>query len=172
MRSITRRVFIVIAILAAAPAFAGKIGFLDTERAIKSVKEGQRQMRILDEWSNQKADEVEALRDRTNEIAEQINEKRTIASEEIIRNLEDEFLRAKREFEDARRALQRDFDAKQEELLSQVATRVRDLAGEYAEANGFDAIMMFESIPLVYVDDSVIITDEVIRLYDERYPIN
>jgi len=172
MQSIARRLVIVIAILAAAPAFAGKIGFLDTERAIKSVKEGQRQMRILDDWSNRKADEVEALRDRTNEIAEQINAQRTIASEDVIHELEEKFLQAKREFEDARRALQRDYEAKQEELLSQVATRIRNLAGEYAETNGFDAIMMFESIPLVYVDDSVIITDAVIRLYDERFPVN
>jgi Skp family chaperone for outer membrane proteins len=172
MQLIARPIFVLMAILVAAPAFAGKIGFLDTERAIKSVKEGQRQMRILDEWSNQKADEVEALRKRTNDIAERINAQRTIASEEVIRELEDEFLRAKREFEDAGRALQREFEAKQEELLSTVATRVRNLAGEYAEANGFDAIMMFESIPLVYVDDSAIITDAVIRLYDERYPVD
>ena len=127
MQIVARRAFILAAILVAAPAFAGKIGFLDTERAIKSVKEGQRQLRILDEWSNQKADEVEALRDRTNEIAEQINAQRTIASEEAMRELEDEFLRAKRQFEDAGRALQREFEAKQEELLARVATRVARL---------------------------------------------
>jgi len=53
-----------------------------------------------------------------------------------------------------------------------VATRVRDLAGEYAAANGFDAIFMFETAPLVYVAASSIITDALIRLYDEHYPVN
>jgi hypothetical protein len=56
--------------------------------------------------------------------------------------------------------------------LAQVATRIRDLAGEYAAANGFDAIFMFESTPLVYVAESAVITDAVIRLYDQRYPVN
>lgn len=53
-----------------------------------------------------------------------------------------------------------------------MATRVRDLAGEYAVANGFDAIFMFEMAPLVYVAASSIITDALIRLYDEHYPVN
>jgi hypothetical protein len=56
--------------------------------------------------------------------------------------------------------------------LAQVATRVRNLAGEYARANDFDAILMFETVPLVYVNDSVIITDPVIQLYNQRYPVN
>ena len=59
-----------------------------------------------------------------------------------------------------------------ESCLRLVATRVRDLAGEYASSNGFDAIFMLESQPLVYIANSAIITDAVIKLYDERFPIN
>jgi len=53
-----------------------------------------------------------------------------------------------------------------------VATRVRDLAGEYAAAKGFDPILMFETTLLVYVADSSIITDAAIRLCDQRNPVN
>jgi Skp family chaperone for outer membrane proteins len=45
------------------------------------------------------------------------------------------------------------------------------VAEEYAEANGFDAVFMLEAQPMVYVAESAIITDEVIRIYDERFPI-
>jgi Skp family chaperone for outer membrane proteins len=172
MKNFVRWILTLVVVCVAVPAAAGKIGFLDTERAVKTVKEGQRQMQVLDAWSNQRTDQVESLRDRVNEIAEQINAQRTIASDEVLTNLENEFLQAKRSFEDAGRALQRDFEAKQEELFAQVATRVRDLAGEYAKANGFDAVLMFETVPLVYVNESVIITDAVIQLYNERYPVN
>jgi Skp family chaperone for outer membrane proteins len=172
MKNFVRWILTLVVVCVAVPAAAGKIGFLDTERAVKTVKEGQRQMQVLDAWSNQRTDQVESLRDRVNEIAEQINAQRTIASDEVLTNLENEFLQAKRSFEDAGRALQRDFEAKQEELFAQVATRVRDSAGEYAKANGFDAVLMFETVPLVYVNESVIITDAVIQLYNERYPVN
>lgn len=172
MQIIARRILFAIAILAAVPAAAGQIGFLDSERAIKTVKEGQRQMQILDDWSNRRADEVEALRDRANEIARQINVQRAVSPAETVLQLESELLQAQRALEDAGRALKRDFEAKQKELLDQVVTRMRELTREYAAANGFDAVFMFETTPLVYVSDSVIITDAVIQLYDERYPID
>ncbi len=66
----------------------------------------------------------------------------------------------------------REFDAKQRELLAEVATRIRNVASEYAAANGFDAVFALDSQPLVYIADSAIITNAVIRLYDEKYPVD
>jgi Skp family chaperone for outer membrane proteins len=127
-------------------------------------------MQVLDVWANQRADEVEKMRDQVTETTERLNAQRTIATEDVLRELENELLQAQRELEDAARALRSDFDAKQMELLSEVATRVREIADEYARANGFDAIFMLESQPLLYVAESAIITDAVVRLYDQRYP--
>ena len=171
MQIVVRCIFILFVAVAAIPAVAGNVGFLDTERAIKTVKEGQRQYQALDAWSNQRADEVEAKQNRVSELTQRLDTQRTVASADAIRQLEAERLQAQRDFEDAGRALQRDFEAKKMDLLVRVATRVRDVAAEYAAANGFDAIFMFESQPLVYVAESAIITDAVVRLYDERFPI-
>jgi len=174
MQIIVRCIFVlfaVFAVFAAIPAVAGNVGFLDTERAIKTVKEGQRQYQVLDAWANQRADEVEAIQNRVTELTQRLNNQRTVASTDAIRQLENDLLEAQRGLEDAGRVLQRDFEAKKIELIARVATRVRDVAGEYAAANGFDAVFMFESVPLVYVTESAIITDAVIRLYDERFPI-
>jgi len=172
MRVFVRWILTLVVAFTAIPVVAGNIGFLDTERAIKTVKEGQRQLQLLDEWSTRKSDEVEKLQSRVAELTQQLNAQRTIASADAIRQLEDQLLVAQRSFEDAGRALQRDFEAKQRELLALVATRVRDVAGEYASSNGFDAIFMLESQPLVYIANSAVITDAVIKLYDERFPID
>jgi len=172
MRVFMRWILTLVAAFVAIPVMAGNVGFLDTERAIKTVKEGQRQLQILDEWATQKSNDVEQMQSRVAELTQQLNAQRTVASADAIRKLEDDLLVAQRNVEDAGRALQRDFEAKQRELLALVATRVRDLAGEYASANGFDAIFMLESQPLVYIANSAVITDPVIQLYDERYPIN
>ena len=172
MQIYVRWILTLAAAFVAVPAVAGNVGFLDTERAIKTVKEGQRQFQILDAWASQKSAEYDAMQSRVAELNQQLNSQRTIASADVIRQLEDEVLQAQRAFEDAGRVLRREFEAKQGELLAQVATRVRDLAGEYATANGFDAIFMLESQPLVYIENSAVITDAVIRLYDERFPID
>ena len=171
MQIIVRWILVLSAVFAAIPAVAGNVGFLDTERAIKTVEEGQRQYQALDAWANRRAAEVEAIQKRVTELTQRLDNQRTIASPDAIRQLENDLLRAQRDLEDAGRTLQRDYDAKNRELLARVATRVRDVAGEYAAANGFDAIFLFESQPLVYVAESAVITDAVIRLYDERFPI-
>lgn len=172
MQIIVRWILVLSVVFAAIPAAAGNIAFLNTERAIKTVKEGQRQYQALDAWSNERADEVEAMQNRVTELTQQLNTQRTVASIDAVGQLEKDLLQAQRDLEDAGRKLQRDFEAKQMELLSRVATRVRDVAGEYAEANGFDAIFMLESQPLVYIAESAVITDVVIRIYDERFPID
>lgn len=172
MQIFVRWILTLVAAFVAIPVAAGNVGFLDTERAIKTVKEGQRQLQILDEWAAQKSDEVETMQNRVAELTQQLNTQRSVASDEVISRLENDLLNAQRQFEDAGRALQREFEAKQRELLAVVATRIRDLAGEYASANGFDAIFMLESQPLVYIANSAIITEAVIKLYDERYPID
>jgi len=171
MQIIVRWISILSLVFSAIPAVAGNAGFLNTERAIKTVKEGQRQYQALDAWANQRADEVEAIQNRVTELTQRLDAQRTIASTDTIRQLENELLQAQRDLEDAGRTLQRDFEAKKKELLARVATRIRDVASQYAAANGFDAIFMLESQPLVYVAESAVITDAVIRLYDEQFPI-
>ena len=172
MQVFVRWLITLVVAFAAIPAVAGNIGFLDSERAVKTVKEGQRQFQALDAWANQRSDEVEAVQNRVTELTQQLESQRTVASADAVRLLEGELLQAQRDLEDAARMLQRDYEKKRRELLAEVATRVRDVAGEYAETNGFDAIFMLESQPLVYVAESVIITDAVIRIYDQRFPID
>jgi outer membrane protein len=158
-------------VFACVPASAGKIGFMDTEQVIRSVQEGRRQLAILDEWGNRKSDEVEAVQNRVVALRRQLEEQRPVASGDAIRKLEEDLLQAQRDFEDVGRALRRELDEKQRELLAEVAIRVRMVATDYGNANGFDAIFTLDAQPLVFIADSAIITDEVIRLYDERYPV-
>jgi outer membrane protein len=171
MQSVMRWVLIVAILFASLPASAGKIGFLDTESVIRGVQEGQRQLAILDDWGNRKSDEIEAVRDRAVALGRQLEEQRPVASPEAIAQLEKDLLQAQRNLEDAGRALRRDLEEKQRELLAEVAIRVRIVANDYGNANGFDAIFTLDAQPLVFIADSAIVTDEVIRLYDQRYPV-
>jgi hypothetical protein len=97
---------------------------------MRTFKDGHRQKQAPDAWANGRADEIEKLRERTAEFARQIDAQRHVASDEAIQGLERELLQARRDFEDTTRDLQRALEAKQREMLAEVATRVRDLAGE------------------------------------------
>jgi Skp family chaperone for outer membrane proteins len=161
-----------VVMLVAVPAAAGNIGFLDAERAVATVKEGQKQMQAYEAWVQPRREQVEQLRARTAELDEQLKAQRSVASAEAVQELEQQFLLARREFEDAGRAFNREVEAKQDEFLGKVATQVGAVASEFAAANGFDAVFVLSAQPLVFVADAANITDRVVQIYDERYPVD
>ncbi len=165
-------IFVSFMVCAAVPGFAGNIGFLDAERAIGTVKEGKQQLQALEAWAGPERQRLEGMRTRVGELTQQLANQRTVASADVIRETENELLKAQRGFEDAGRKFNRDLENKQNEFLAQVATRVGSIASEYAAANGFDAVFVLKAQPLVYVADGADITDTVIKLYDEKYPVD
>ena len=172
MKTSLRLIVVVLAMLSAVPAMAGKIGFLDAERAVSSVQEGKRQLEALDEAAKPRRERLGQMRAILIELDKQRTAQRSVATAEVIKGLESDFLQGRREFEDATRNFKRDLEAKQNEFLEAVATRIGTVASDYGRANDFDAIFMLNAQPLVYVGDSSDVTDTVIRLYDDRFPVN
>jgi len=172
MRAFVRWTLVVLTISAAVPALAGKIGFLDAERALASVGEGKRQLKVLEEWAGPRRERLQEMRANVVNLNDQLTTQRSVASAENVKQLEEQLLQARREFEDAGRAFNRDLDAKQNEILEDVATKIGTVASDYGRANDFDAIFMLKAQPLVYVRDSADVTDTVIRLYDDRFPVD
>jgi outer membrane protein len=170
MRWMMRWVFMLAAVLAAVPASAGKIGFIDVEKAVSTVKQGQVQIKAIEDWATPRREELEKLRARAVELTNQLSAQRSVASPEVVSELEKQVTQARREFEDAGRAFNRDLDTKQNEMLSDVALKMGQVATDYGKANDFDAIFTIQAQPLIYIAKAADLTDIMIRLYDDRFP--
>lgn len=170
MRCLMRWVLVLLMVLAAVPATAGKIGFLDVEKAVSTTQQGQVQVKALEDWAKPRQAQLEQLRTRAVELTNQLAAQRNVASAEVVAQLEKDVVQVRREFEDAGRAFNRELDAKQGEMLGDVALRLGQVASEYGKANDFDAIFTLEAQPLIYIADAANVTDTVIRIFDERYP--
>ncbi len=171
MRFLMRWVLVLLMVLTTAPAFAGKVGFLDVEKAVSTTQQGQVQVKALEDWARPRQAQLEQLRTRVVELTNQLAAQRSVASAEAVAQLEKDVVQARREFEDAGRAFNRDIDSKQGEMLGDVALRLGQVASEYGKANDFDAIFTLQAQPLIYIADAANVTDIVIRLFDERYPV-
>jgi len=119
MRAFLRWALVVLVILAAVPALAGKVGFLDAERAVASVGEGKRQLKALEEWAQPRQERLQEMR--TNLVN--------------LNNQLEQLLRARRELEDAGRNFNRDLESKQNEFLEDVATKIGTVASDYGEGH-------------------------------------
>jgi outer membrane protein len=156
----------------AAPSFAGRIGFVDAERAVVSVEEGKVKMRELEAWAGPERERVEGLAAKASEARNQLAAQARVASAETLSALQEEERRATRAFEDARRDFERQLEKKQNEFLAEVAVKVGQVSSDYAKANDFDAILVLNAQPLVYISPEIELTDTIIRLYNERFPVN
>jgi Skp family chaperone for outer membrane proteins len=172
MRLFIRWTLVCIAVISAVPAIAGKVGFLDAERAVASVGEGKIKIQELEAWAKPRQQQLEQMQARAVELRDQLTRQRNVAAPEVVQQLERDFLQAQRDLEDAGRNFNRDVEAKQNELLGDIALKIGTVASDYGKANDYDAIFMLKAQPLAYYSEASDVTDTVIRLYDERFPVD
>ncbi len=171
MRTHARFIVMLLMLGVAAPAAAGKIGFLDAERAVATVDEGKVQVQAFQDWAVPRREQIEQLRSRVAELSSQLEAQRNGGSADAVSKLETDLIRARRDLEDAGRSFNRDFEQKQDEFLGEVARKVGEVASEYGRENGFDAIFLYNAQPLAFIAEGANVTDIVIERYNQRFPV-
>ncbi len=169
MRRMTGMLVVMVLVVAVGPASAGKIGFVDAERVVMQVQEGQAKVKELEAWAEPQQKKVEAAAAQVADIRQQIAKQRSVALPEVLDRLRRDELDARRTFEDAKRNFERDLSVKQDEFLAEVAVKAGRVASDYGKANGFDAILVLKAQPIIYLSEEANLTDTIIRLYNERF---
>ncbi len=158
-------------LVVATSATAGSVAFLDAERAVAEVGEGRLKVAEIEAWAAPRRQELTALATRLTALQERLAKQAAVGSDDSVNQLRGDEAQLRRSFDDARRAFERELTAKQEALLADVAVKVGTVASAYGRERGFDAIFVRNAQPLVYVADAADVTDTVIRLYNERFPV-
>jgi len=158
-------------ILTALPAVAGKVGFVDVEKAAATVQQGKEAIREFEQWAAPRRKRLNALKAVAIKAAQQLAKERGVASDAVLEKLQDKAVKAKRAFEDAVREFNRQAGAKRDHLLNTVATRMRTIINEYAKTHGYDAVLVFKPMTIIYLSKTSDLTDTVIKLYNQRFPV-
>ncbi|HQT94857.1 MAG: hypothetical protein B7Z68_01580 [Acidobacteria bacterium 21-70-11] len=153
---------------AVAPA---KIAFVYVQKALASTDEGKARLKDLDEWARPRQDELAKLDKEVNDLKSQIMSQQGVASDDAIAGLNRQLVTKRREFEDRQRSAKRDFEAKQQAILKDIGGKLQEVVTTYSEANHYTAVFIFNPDQLAYLAPSADITDTVIKLYNEHYPL-
>lgn len=163
---------ILVSLLTAIPATAGKIGFVDAERAVDQVEEGKKKFEELRAWQEPVQAKLDVLRDRVMVLREQLSRAQESATPEAKQAIERNELEARRAFEDARRDYERELAERTDEFLADIAAKIGAVGADYGKANGYEAVFLLTAQPMIYVAESANITDLVVEMYNERYPVS
>ena len=115
---------ILVVLLAAIPATAGKIGFVDAERAMNEVEEAKQKFDDLRSWQQPKQARLDSLRQRVMVLREQLTREQDSGSTEALQAIERNELDARRAFEDARRDYERELGERKDAFLSEIASKI------------------------------------------------
>lgn len=149
----------------AAPAGVS-VAVIDVQRLVTDSQAGKEVLANLKQKSEQKSAELKILADELDGLRQQINEGRLSLSEDRLsdlqRQLEDKTIAFRRARDDAERELQ-EFQGKR---FAEIERRVMPIINAVGVEGGYTLIFnKFES-GLVFAQQSVDITDEILRRFD------
>src|SRR5260370_33036022 len=157
----------------AAASAPTKIGVLNVRNAIVATAEGKQAQAQLQSQFAPKQNELQSTQKQIEDVQRRLSEgARTLS--------EDEKTKLQRQGELLTRRLQRDNDglneelnAAQGEIVDGIGRKMLDVLDRYARENGYVAVLgtSAQGSPVVYGSSQTGITQEVVPIYDQSYPV-
>lgn len=150
-----------------------KVGVLDIQNAVGRTQEGQKAMEELQAQFAPRNAELQKLAQEIQELENQLRrQERTLSDDarvRLIRQLDQKRRTAQRLQED----LQTDSQIAQSDLFGKILNKMQKVIDQYARQNGFGVIINSSANPnpVIYRASALDVTDDIIRLYDQLYPI-
>jgi len=152
---------------------SGKVGVVDVRQAIVATAEGKQASAELQSQFAARQSELEGL---NKQIAD-IRQRLSVGADKLS---PDEGARLQRQGEVLTRQLQRkqdeyqeDVNAAQADVVDKIGRKMIDVLDRYSRENGF--VIVFDSSaqnsPVLYKSTQIDVTQDIIRLYDQAYPV-
>lgn len=148
-----------------------KIGFVNSLEILQGCAEGKAKIAEMDAFANAReselrraSEELNTLRTNYQREAPTLNPATAAEMQAAVQEKDKE---VRRLTEDAETELEN----RRAELFSEMGEKIRAVISEYAVANEYDIIFL-ESPGLPYHDEALNLTDEIIRAYDAKHPVN
>src|ERR1700733_9267250 len=158
---------------AAAAGAPTKIAVINVRNAIVATAEGKQAQALLQSQFAPKQNDLQTMQKQIEDLQRRLNEgARTLS--------DDEKAKMQRQGEMLTRRLQRgnddlneELNAAQGEIVDGIGRKMLEVMDRYSRENGFVAVFdtSAQGSPVVYASSSSDITQEIVRLYDQAYPV-
>jgi len=161
---------VAIVLLSASVSLAGiKLGYVDLQKALNECIAGKEAKEKLKKEIQQKQEQIQQKEKTIQALKAEIEAKQAVLSEEALQKKQDELDRLMRDYkrfvQDANEELKR----KEAQYTNQILKDLREIVVEFGKKHGYTII--FERVPgvLLYVDDTLDLTEKIIKIYDQKY---
>ncbi len=158
---------------AGATAGTGKIAILNVRQAIVATAEGKQASAELQSQFAPRQNELEALNKQINDLRQQLAANQTTWSDEQKGRAQAQGQRLAQQLDRKQQEMQTDVNDAQGEVVDRIGRKMMDVLDRYARESGFVAVFdsSAQNSPIIYAANSIDVTQEIIKLYDQAYPV-
>ncbi len=169
-----KRFFVIAALLfvmtAGLLAQQGKIGFVDSTKAILTCDEGKAEYEKINQWLKRQDEQLQAMQKKLQEKQGQFQTQQNLLSddkkEELLKEMDRLDTDIKRQTEDVKK----DYARKLDEFGANITKKMTPLFSEYAKGNNYAMILYLNPQVIAYYQPESDITDELIKRFNQAYP--
>jgi outer membrane protein len=150
-----------------------KIGVINVQVAITSTAEGKQAAAELQSRFAPRQTELDNIRKQIDERQTRLRTAQTTLSDEEQARLAREGDQMTRAYQRKQQESQDDFNGAQQELVTRIGSKMVEVLDKYSKQNGYAIVLDTSSqqTTVIYAANPIDVTQEIIRLYDQSYPV-
>ena len=157
----------------AAPSGQMKIAILNVRQAIVTTAEGkQASAQLQSQFASQQSD-LQNVQKQIQDLQNRITNSHGTLSDDEQARLQRQGELMTRQFQRKQDDLNEAVNAAQSDIIDNIGRKMLDVLDRYSRENGYTVVFdtSAQGSPVVYGSSQIDITQEIIRLYDQAYPI-
>jgi outer membrane protein len=157
----------------AAGAAPGKVGVINVQVAITSTAEGKQAAAELQSQFAPRQSELDNLRKQIEDLQTRLRTGSNTLSDEEKARLAADGDRLTRVYQRKQQESQDDFNEAQREIVDRIGRKMIEILDKYSRENGYAIIFdtSSQNTPVIYGAPQIDVTQDIIRLYDQSYPV-
>jgi len=158
---------------AAGSASAGKVGVISIRQAIGSTAEGKLAQAELQSQLAPRQNEIENLNKQINDLQQRLQAGANKLSQEEEARLRQQGQRLTQRLERMNTEYQEDGNTALGDITDRIGRKMVDVLDRYARENGYVVILdsSAQNTPILFASTQIDVTQDIIRLYDQAYPV-
>jgi len=158
---------------AAGASVAGKVGVINVRAAIGNTAEGKQASAELQSKYAPRQTEIENLTKQITDLQQRLDACRGKCSAEEEDRLTKQGQRLTQQLDRKRNEFQEDVNVEQSDIIDRIGRKMVDVLERYSRENGYAVVLdtSAQNTPIMYASNQIDVTQDIIRLYDQAYPV-
>ena len=150
-----------------------RIAVLNVQVAITSTAEGKQAAAELQSQFTPRQTELQNMQKQIDDIRNRLQTGQTTLSDEEKARLAREGDQLTRNLQRKQQESQDDFNDSQQDVVNRIGRKLVEILDSYSKQNSLAVVLdtSAQQTPVIYASNEIDITQEIIRLYDQKYPV-